>query len=115
MNPLVTGGIAIALFAALTGGAYYQGRQDGWNAKVAESKTTEDLLAAASDMFDAKVGDRIGGIKVVHQTIQGKLIRETSTNTVYRDCEHTPAGLQQLNQALTNGARPVSSSASGVP
>lgn len=107
--------IGIILLVSTGGVAYYQGREDGKALQIASQKSTEDLIEAAADKFNKSVSDKIAKIRINHTTVQGKLIRETSTNTVYRECEHTDAGLQYLNDALTNRSRPVSGGDSKLP
>ena len=66
-------------------------------------------IAQAVDAANTSSAEAIAKIKPVYTTIQGKVIHETSTKTVYADCHHSPDGLQFVNQAL-NGGVPIGDS-----
>lgn len=115
MNSLTISLIGLIISASISTYTYYLGREDGAAAQIASQKTAEDLINKVKEEFDQSVATRIANIRVTHTTVQGRLVRETSTNTVYRECEHSDAGMQLINDALTNSSRTISSGNSQLP
>lgn len=108
--------IIIAVFvAALVGGGYYQGRVDGENKAVAEQSKEDKLVEKVRADAMAGAADAISKIEIKQTTIQGRLQKEIVNNVVYRDCVHSPDGLRNLNDALTNVDGPGSSGSGIVP
>ncbi len=79
----------------------YQSSLD--KAKDAEIKQTIEDTLKKSRMETA---DAISKIVVRNTTVQGKVETIVRDNTVYRDCQHTPDQLQNLNEVLTGRTKP---------
>ena len=109
--------VSIGIAAGL-GGSYAKGRSDGRKVEYAEHTSTEELInkvsTTAKEAASLGAADAIAKIEVRHVTIQGKLQKEVFTNTVYADCKHTPASLQLLNDALTDGGTTKAGPVGGV-
>lgn len=103
-------GVLIALLLALAGagGAYWQGRQDGRDAELAEAVRDQQVAKIASDAATRAVAQGLSGMKVVNRTIQNEVQRDVIEKPVYRDaaCRHDADSLQRINAALTGAAGP---------
>lgn len=104
---------ALGLVGALTGGAYYQGRQDGEAKIVAQEARERELVAEAVDAANNTAAQAISAIKVQHRTVTQEVQREVLTVPQYVDCRHSDSGLRNINAALT-GATQASAPGSGV-
>lgn len=93
---------ALTLVAAL-GGAYWQGRQDGRDAELAEAVRDEAVAKIASDAAAAAVANGLSQLKVVNRTIHNEVQRDVIEKPVYRDvaCRHDADSLRRINAALT--------------
>lgn len=100
MNPYL---IIAALVAVIASG--YGGFRLGIDHEVASQAREDQHIAQAVDAANTASAVAISKIKVFNTTVQNEVQREITTNTVYRDCVNTPAGLRLLNQALA-GAEP---------
>lgn len=98
MNPYF---LLIALFGALAAGA--GGFKLGADHQIAAQVREQDHIAEAVDAANNTAALAIAALKPTYTTIQGKVIHETSTNTVYADCHQSPDGLRLVNQALGGG------------
>ena len=112
-------GMAMTLAVIVSlGGTYAKGRSDGRKVESAEHQSTQDLInkvsTEAKEAANLGAADAIAKIEIKHTVIQGRLQKEVRTNTVYSDCSHTPASLQLLNDALTDGGTVKTGSAGGV-
>ena len=74
-----------------TGSKFKQGQWDA--AEVAEAKGKDKALQAAAA--------KIANIKVISETHIQPLRTEIRTNTVYRDCSHSPDSLRHLNSLIS--------------
>lgn len=99
-NPtaLLVGALSVTI---ITGGAYVKGRSDG--SAIARADQAEVLELARKVRDDAQRGaaEAIARIEIRHTTIRQQLEREIHEKPVYRDCRHTPFGLQRINAALS--------------
>lgn len=100
---------ALLLAAALAGGAYWQGRQDGRAAVEAEAARDERLVRQAGEASAAAAAEAIARIQVRHTTIRQEVEREIQVRPEYRECRHPPEQLQRINAALS----PASGAAGG--
>lgn len=100
--------LALVLAAGtMTGGAYWQGRQDGAAGELASQRRENDAAARASDAAASAIAAAIPKITVKHQTIRQELEREIHTNPVYlrTDCDTGPDSLRRFNSSIP-GAQP---------
>lgn len=104
MNPWLLLAFVLAACAAC-GGAYWQGRQDGRDICLSEQQRDEAVAAIASDAAASAAAHAISKIEVRHVTVRQQLETEVREVPVYRDCRHSPHGLQRLNEALTEPGR----------
>lgn len=109
MNPYL---IIAALVAVIASG--YGGFRLGVDHEVAAQAREDQHVAQAVDAANAASANAISKIKVINTKIQNEVQREIITNTVYRDCAHTPDGLRLLNQALA-GAGPATAGGGKLP
>ncbi len=114
MNPWALLGIVLAV-GGMTGGAYWQGRQDGEAKIVAQEAREREIAAEAVDAANTAAAQAIASIKVQHRTITQEVQRDVLEKTVYRDpdCRHDAGSLQRINTAIT-GAAQASAVGSGV-
>lgn len=69
------------------------------NTEIAAAKGTASVIAAMIPQ---------------NKTIIQKVQREIETNTVYRDCRHSPDALRLLNESLTGRQQPSDSKLPGT-
>lgn len=94
--------LAVALaFALATGGAYWKGRNDGFDIAEAEDARLERVAIEARAAAQRGAATAIAGIKINNRTIYQQVERTVHENIVYRDCVHPPGQLQRINAALT--------------
>jgi hypothetical protein len=74
--------------------------------QAVEEKHIQEATEAASTAAAKAISEQ----KQVFTTIQGKVVHETSTNTIYRDCVVPADGMQLVRQALNGGTVPPSDS-----
>lgn len=90
---------AVAAFSLAVWAAYSHGRdskQAEWDAaKVAEADAKSAALEAAASA--------IAKIEVTSEKIVQPIRTEIRTNTVYRDCQHSPDSLRNLNALIVGG------------
>lgn len=105
MNPYALLGIVLAV-GALTGGAYWQGRNDGENKIVAQQAREDAIAAKAIESAASAAAVAISQIKVQHRTVQQEVQREVLVQTQYRDpgCMHDANSLRNINAAITGKA-----------
>lgn len=105
MNPWALLGIVLAV-GAMTGGAYFRGREDGENKIVAQQAREDAIAAAASDAAASAIAAAIPKITVKHQTVRQELEREIQTREVYRDpgCRTGADSLRLYNSAIPGAA-----------
>ena len=95
MNPYIIIGTMLALAGAGAGGFRL-----GVDHVEAGQAREDAQIVRAVDAANIAAAKAIAGIKITNQKITQEVRHETSTQTVYRDCAHTPDGLRLVNQAL---------------
>lgn len=116
MSPLAL--LAIVLAAgAMTGAAYWQGRQDGENHIVAQQKREDAIAEKATAAAAQAAASAISAIKVQNRTITQEVQRDVLEKTVYRDpdCRHDADSLRNINAALTGAYVPEPAGSGVVP
>ncbi len=98
--------IALALIVVMVLGSLYGGyrigqdlKQGEWDASVVANQAGEDAALKAA-------AEAIAKIEVKSEKHIYPIRTEVRTNTVYRDCQHSPDSLRHLN-ALITGAESV--------
>lgn len=99
MNPYIIIFVLVAL-----GGAGAGGFKLGADHEIASQAREQNHIAEAVDAANATAAQAIATLKPKYTTIQGKVIHETSTNTVYADCHQSVNGMRLVNQSLGGGA-----------
>lgn len=94
--------IAAVLFAGALAGTAYQSFQMGKDSIIAAQAKENKIVEDTREQARLGAADAIAKIDIKQVTIQGRLQKEISTNTVYRDCVTPANGLRALNDALTN-------------
>lgn len=96
---IATGLVLVAFFCGLLYGAYQLGRetkQGEWDASdLATAESRQEIVEAAAR--------KIAKIEVKSETIIKPIQKEIRTNTVYRDCKHSPDQLRNLNELIGVG------------
>lgn len=107
MNPWVLLGCVLGA-VALSGGAYWQGRQDGKSECLAETMRDEAVAQIASDAAASAAAAAISQITVTHRTIRQELQRDIVEKPVYRDpdCRTGADSLRRFNSAIPGAAQP---------
>lgn len=102
MNPYITILVACSLV-----GAYVFGRHDG--ATMEQAKQQAAILAEneVQQRVDDAIAAGIAKLEVKNVTIRQTLQREIKEVPVYRDCKHSPTGLQSINDALAGSSNTV--------
>lgn len=104
----VAAGAALISISLAGYGGYYTGtslKQGEWDASVLQRKAGEDAALKAA-------AEAIAKIEVKSEKHIYPVRTEIRTNTVYRECKHSPDVLRNLN-ALIEGVE--SSGSAGVP
>jgi hypothetical protein len=104
--------VAALAFVLLMGGSYWGGRMDGKQLCEASAVKNEEVARTAREAAASAAADAIAKMKVRHVTVRTEMEREIREVPVYRDCRHTPDGLQRINEALANTG--AASAAGGV-
>ncbi len=108
MRLLVSVGVTLAAAAVLFG--------VGWASGAAREKAAHMASAAlvrdAAEAVDAKVAERIAAIRIVNQTVSGRVREVIRENVVYRECLVDPAMQRLLDAAREGRAEPASGSGS---
>lgn len=103
MNPYVLlGGLAAFLIAV--GGAYIQGRSDGFDKCEAATARDERVAQIATAAAADAAASAISKIEVRNETIRQTLQREVIEKPVYRDCHSGPAAVGLFNSAIDPAA-----------
>lgn len=102
MNPyLLLGGVGLAI------AAFFYGMDVGNDRAIAKQKSTQDLVDQVYDKAQKGAASAIAEMEIKNVTITQPIRTEVRTNTVYRDCKHSPDGLRSLNTAITGRPEPV--------
>lgn len=107
--------IAIILLAwcLSIGGVYLYGVSVGDDHATAAVSRENDIARIAREAGQRGAAEAIAANKPRNVTIRQETEREIQTNTVYRDCRHSPEQLRRLNAALT-GDDPEQPAGSGL-
>lgn len=104
----------LVVLAALLAGTAYTSfnlgsslKQGEWDAQVVARKSGEDAALKAA-------AEAIAKIEVKSEQIIQPLRTEIRTNTVYRDCLHSPDSVRNLNFLIT-GTGPELAASGGMP
>lgn len=98
--------IGVLLWVASVAGSFYFG-VDYAEAKQAQLKQVIEETRKVS-MEEAAYA--ISKITVRNTTVQGRVETVVRDNPVYRDCQHAPEQLRNINEALTGRTGPVGDS-----
>lgn len=102
MNPYVLLA-ALVLIVGSVVGAGWKGYQIGRDAVIAEQAKVDLAYRTARDAAATAAAEAISKLELKQVNITQRVERETIERPVYRDCQHTPDGLQLLNEALAPG------------
>ena len=105
INPWVLLGAGVGAIAAAAS-IFFYGVQVGEDKILARQQSTKEVVDEAIKARDLQTADLLANIEVKNVQLTQPVVREVRTNTVYRECVHTPAGLQALNNAIAGGAQP---------
>lgn len=103
LSPYVGAGILIALVAA-----YGTGRYDGARLEREGQQRSEKAAQVAYDAAMKATAEQLGKLTITNTTIRQKAEVIVRENTIYRECRHTPDGVQSINAALSG--KPISDS-----
>lgn len=92
--------IGFVIWAASTVGSFFYGVSFGEDAERAKQAAVEVAIAQTRQAAEEGAARAIAKNKAVRTIIKNKVETLVRDNPVYRDCEHTPAGLQVINEAL---------------
>lgn len=108
---------AVLSAIAIAGGSYWQGRQDGRDAELAEAVRDEQVASIASEAAASAIAAAIPKITVRHQTVRQELEREIQTRDVYRNvaCDTGPDSLQRFNATIPGAVASAPPRHSAVP
>ena len=97
MNPYLCIAILVGYIAAIAGGFTL-----GVDHEVASQRRADKHITQAVDAANNAAATAIAKIKVTNQIVNQKVIHETSSSVVYRECANTDRGVQLINAALTH-------------
>lgn len=114
MNPrtLLAG---VLLLVGLTGGAYWQGRQDGGNACIAEQARDVEVAVIAGEAAASATAAAISKIEVRNVTITQQLQREVIERQVFRDCRSGDDARRLFNSAIPGAAEQPAAAPGELP
>ncbi len=99
---------ALALAAVLFVVGYRAGSDHAKATETAQERRLQEL----ADKVTASTAASIAGIRVVNQTVSGRVREVIRENTVYRDCLVEPELQRVLNSARQGRAEPAAGSGS---
>jgi len=100
MNIYAIIGLVITLAAAL-GTSHFGAYRAGINSEKVKQQAESVLIDKVKDAAIVASAEAIAKIEVKNVTNQQIIRQQIKTNTVYRECKHTPDGLRAVNEALT--------------
>lgn len=106
INPWILLGAGVGAIAA-AGSIFFYGVQVGEDKIRAQQQSTKDVVAEAIKARDLQTATLLSNIEVKNVQLTQPVVREVRTNTVYRECVHTPDGLRSLNNAIVGGPQPA--------
>lgn len=109
MNPTVIFA-AVILWGASVAGSFFYGQGIGKDGEIAAQAKLNKAITDTREAARLGAADEIAKIKVRHTTVQGRVETTIRDNPVYRDCVHSPGGLQLINEALTGRSGPTGGS-----
>lgn len=95
-------------------GAFWYGTDVGEAQCLAKQATLQEVAKEVKEAAQQGAAAAIAANRPRNTTIVNEVQREVQTNTVYRDCRHTPDGVRGINEALT-GKRPEPSGGGKLP
>lgn len=102
--------VAALAFVLCNVGAYFYGRSDGKEIEAASQMREARVVQIATDAANKTTAAAIAKIEVKQVTIRQRVEKEIYEKPIYRECRHSDVVLRDINQALTNGAKPASDS-----
>jgi hypothetical protein len=106
LNPWFILGIVLALIA-IGGGSYVKGRSDGKAVVIASQQKDDQIRLETLQVAQQAAAEEIAKIQVVNKTVYARTTHEVVHDVQYRECVHSPDGLQLVNAALTNSPIPA--------
>lgn len=97
----------ILLFFGLGGISFYVGMEYKEASMKAADAAMQKALEDTRKQAMEGAADAISKITVRNTTVQGKVETIIRDNPVYRDCQHLPEQLRNINEVLTGRAGPV--------
>jgi hypothetical protein len=110
MRMILIAAAAVVLASILVGIGY----QAGADSVTARQASLSELIAETARAVELRTAERIAAIRVVNQTIQGKVREVVHENTVYRDCVIDPATVRLLDAAREGRSIEPASSGGGM-
>lgn len=101
--------IMALVWAASVGGAFIYGMGVGGDREVATQAREQRASEHAAEIAANTAAAAIANLKVKNVQITQPIQREVVERPVYRECQHTPGQLRNLNEALAPGAFPAGS------
>jgi len=92
LKTYIIGGAAIALFTA--GWLTSSWKQDSMQLAI------DRAVSATRDASDLSTAQALADIAVTNKTIYQNVIERTRTETVYRDCRHSPDAFDLITKAF---------------
>lgn len=99
--------LVVFLWLASVIGAFYFGMDYKEASMKAEAAKLKDAIQDTRKQAMEGAADAISKITVRNTTVQGKVETIIRDNPVYRDCQHDPDQLRNINEALTGRTGPV--------
>lgn len=106
MNPWLLLGVGAGAIAGAAS-VFFYGVQVGEDRAAARAASTQEVVDKAIEARDLQTADLLAKIEVQNVQITQPVVREVRTNTVYRDCRHSPDGVRALNDALVGRPQPA--------
>jgi hypothetical protein len=91
----------MALWIASIAGAGWAGMSYQEAADTAKTAQIEQAIRDTREAANQGAADAISKIVVRNTTVQGRVETIVRENPVYRDCQHAPDQLRNINEALT--------------
>src|SRR5690606_16554302 len=106
MNPYLILVIVLG-WGVSVGGAFFFGAGVGRDGEIAKQAAIEDIRRETRQAAQEGAANAISKIKITNTTIRGRTETIVREKPVYADCRHDPAGLLNINEALTGKAIPA--------
>lgn len=101
--------IGLILILSCSIASYWEGMQQGENKAMAANAKIESVMTTEFTKQQKEITNAIANIRTTNTTIYKKVETAIIDKPVYRDCVHDADVLRDINAAIANPGKPISS------